>query len=230
MEVKICGLVRRGDAESAAALGADYLGVVLSAGFGRSIAPADARALLEGLGPTPVGVLVDEDADGAVRLGEAIGAGILQLHGHEPPALVSEIAARGPWRIWKSVRARVPEDLDRALDAYADLIDGILVEGFREGVVGGGGAVLDLEAFREARARIPSSLRVVLAGGLTPGTVGAALAHFAPDVVDVSSGVEKIPGRKDPELLRLFLERARAGAPQPSSSYPETPRETDRDH
>lgn len=221
-KVKICGLMRRQDAAAADAYGADYLGVVLSAGFGRSVEPERARALVEGLTAVPVAVLVDEEADSASRLAAALGAGVVQLHGKEPPAVVAEIGERGPWRVWKSVRARAPEDVSRALDAYAGLIDGILLEGYREGVVGGGGAMLDLDALYEVRARIPAELEVVLAGGLTPDAVRAALARFAPDVIDVSSGVERARGEKDHHLVRRFIEEAR-GRPAPFGSNASPP-------
>lgn len=207
--VKICGVSRRDDALAAEAAGADYIGVVLSGGFLRSVAPETAARVVEGIGAVRVAVLVDEDTDAASRLGEALGAGVLQLHGEEPPEVVAALRERGPWRIWKTVRARGPADVLRTVERYGALVDGILVEGRREGVVGGGGARLDLDAAAEVRALIPRSMEVVLAGGLTPDTVASAVARFAPDVVDVSSGVERVPREKDPTLVRRFIEEAR---------------------
>ena len=220
-EVKICGLTRRVDAEFAASLGADYLGVVLSAGFRRSVAEAAAGPLLAGLAPVKVAVLVDETPARAAELARAAGAGVIQLHGSEPPEAVAELAAERTWRVWKSVRAREPDDVRRAVDRYGAWVDAILVEGRLEGVLGGGGARLSRSAFGSLRELVPPPLRVVLAGGLTPDTVADAVDHFAPDVVDVSSGVEVEPGRKSPDLVARFIREARrAGGPGRGTGNP----------
>jgi phosphoribosylanthranilate isomerase len=207
--VKLCGLTRRDDVLLADGLGADYLGLVLSRGFGRSVEPAAGPALVHGTKATKVAVLVDETADDAESLALTVGAGVIQLHGDESEAVLRELRDRGPWTLWKSVRARSLGDVQRAVDRFADLADGLLVEGWREGVVGGGGAVLELSP-QAVRAAIPQGVAFVLAGGLAPGTVADAVALFLPDVVDVSSGIEAIPGRKDPELARAFVRAARA--------------------
>jgi phosphoribosylanthranilate isomerase len=220
-EVKICGLVRRADAEGAASLGADYLGVVLSAGFRRSVAEAAAGPLLAGLAPVKVAVLVDEEPARAGELARAAGAGVIQLHGSELPEVVEELAAERTWRLWKSVRAREPDDVRRAVDRYGAWVDAILVEGRLEGVVGGGGARLSPERFGCLLELAPAPLRVVLAGGLTPDTVADAVDHFAPHVVDVSSGVEVEPGRKSLDLVARFIREARrAGGPGRGTGNP----------
>ncbi len=208
-EVKICGLTRREDAEHAASLGADYLGVVLSPGFRRSVAEAEADALLRGLAPVRVAVLVDEEPARAAEFARAVGAGVIQLHGSEPREVVVELAAEGGWRLWKSVRAREPDDVRRAVDRYGPWAEAILVEGHVEGVVGGGGARLSQERFGGLRELVPAPLRTVLAGGLTPDSVAEAVDHFGPHVVDVSSGVEVGAGRKDPDLIARFIREAR---------------------
>ena len=220
-EVKICGLTRRQDAEAAAALGADYLGVVLTSGFARSVSSRDAGPLMAGLTSTPVAVLVDEAPAQAEALARAVGAGVIQLHGSEPPEAVAELALRGPWRLWKSVRARGPDDVREAAERYGPWVHGILVEGFREGVVGGGGARVDAAGFPDLRGLVPEPLLLVVAGGLRADTVAAAVDHFAPDVVDVSSGVESEPGRKDPALVGRFIPEARRARGQ--SAGPGTP-------
>lgn len=221
MKVKICGLMRRVDAEGASALGADYLGVILSAGFGRSMEVVAARKVVEGLDAVAVAVLVDEEPEQAALLARALGAGVIQLHGHEPPEDVAALRALGAWRLWKAVRATSPADLDDVVARYGDLVDGFLVEGYRPGVVGGGGASLDRASVEAIRPRVPAALEVILAGGLTPDTVADAVNRYAPDVVDVSSGVESALGRKDPTLLETFITRARAASaalgPKPPS-------------
>lgn len=206
--VKICGVTRREDALEAARLGADYVGVILSAGFARSVDPAVAPERFAGVGAIRVAVLVDEDEGRAAELASSLGAGVVQLHGSEDPETAHSLRARGPWQVWKSVRARGPEDVLAAFDRYGGSVDGILVEGFREGVVGGGGVPVDLDAIAATRDAAPAGVEVILAGGLTPENVRERAARFRPDVVDVSSGVERELGRKDPELMRAFLEGA----------------------
>lgn len=221
--VKICGLQRRADAELAAALGVAYLGVVLTRGFRRSVGVAEAAAILDGLAPTRVAVLVDEPPVAAAGLARAVGAGVVQLHGAETPEAAAEVAAAGGWRVWKAVRARAPADVLRAVERYGAVVHGILVEGFAEGVVGGGGARLSLLDFPPLPALIPEPLESILAGGLDPERVGAAVDHFRPGTVDVSSGVERSPGGKDPDLLRRFVAAARGGsggAPPPVPPRP----------
>lgn len=212
LRVKICGLRRREDVLATDEAGADYVGVILSAGFARSVDLGDAPGLVEGVRAAPVAVLVDESAEDAAVRAEALGARVLQLHGSEPEDVVRELSRSGRWTLWKSVRARAGDDVDRAVDRYGPWVDGLLVEGWREGVVGGGGVSLHPERFANLRSRVPSGLDVVLAGGLDPDNVAGAVARFGPDVVDVSSGVETEPGRKGHELVRLFVRRARAAA------------------
>jgi phosphoribosylanthranilate isomerase len=212
LRVKICGLRRREDVLAADAAGADYVGVILSAGFARSVSLAAAAGLVDGVRATPVAVLVDEPAEEAAVRADALGARVLQLHGSEPEDVVRELSTAGRWTLWKSVRARTGDDVDRAVDRYGAWVGGLLVEGWRDGVVGGGGVSLDPERFADLRARVPVGLDVILAGGLDPDNVAGAVARFGPDVVDVSSGVETSPGRKDHELVRLFVRYARAAA------------------
>jgi phosphoribosylanthranilate isomerase len=207
--IKICGICRRQDALAADALGVDYLGVVLTPGFRRSVLPSEGASILEGVGATRVAVVVDASAHEVADWAGAVSAGVVQLHGSETPELARELRAQGDWRIWKALRARSPEDVTGTLDTFGTLVDGLLLEGWREGVVGGGGARLDLERFSAAREEVPDELDLILAGGLTPESVGAAVARFRPDVVDVSSGVEARPREKDPDLLRRFVRSTR---------------------
>jgi phosphoribosylanthranilate isomerase len=191
--VKICGLCRRQDALTADALGVDYLGVVLTPGFGRSVTVAEGSSILEGVGATRVAVVVDESADRVAAVARALPAKVIQLHGSEAPEWVRELRAHGEWTIWKALRARAPEDVARTLDVFS-----------------------------AARDLIPEPLDLILAGGLTPGSVGSAVARFQPDVVDVSSGVEARPREKDPDRLRRFVQNARgaAGVSRRSSREP----------
>jgi phosphoribosylanthranilate isomerase len=210
VRVKICGLVRREDVMAADLAGADYLGVVLSAGFGRSVDPAWAPALVADTRAAKVAVLVDESVESAVAAAEALGADVLQLHGEESPETVVALGSRGAWKLWKAVRARSLDDVERTVERYGAITDAILVEGWRDGPLGVGGAGVALEPGRVRRS-IPARLGFVLAGGLRPDSVADAVRRFGPDVADVSSGVEREPGVKDHALVAAFV-RAAGGA------------------
>lgn len=211
VRVKICGLVRREDALTADAAGADYLGVVVTPGFRRSVDPAAARGILEGARAKKVAVMVDPDAGTAAAAARAMGADIVQLHGDEASDVLETLRADGGWTLWKAVRARALSDVEAAVERYADVADALLVEGWMEGVIGGGGARLALDPGR-VRALIPRSVAFVLAGGLDVDNVGAAVRSFRPDIVDVSSGVERAVGAKDAALIHAFVREARAAA------------------
>ncbi len=206
--VKICGLTRHEDARRADELGADFLGVVLSAGFGRSVRAHEAAAVVEGVGASTVAVLVNETPSMAAYLATLIGASVIQLHGEEEVSVVEELRSLGAWKLWKAVRARSLRDLARAIARYGPVVDGFLVEGWKQGAMGGAGASLSLEP-EAVRASIPDGLDFILAGGLTPESVAGEVARFRPEVVDVSSGVERSLGTKNEELVSSFIESAR---------------------
>lgn len=209
VRVKICGVTRREDAVAVERAGADYLGVILSAGFSRSVDPDEASAIVEGVAPITVAVLVGEEPRRADRAARSIGAGVIQLHGEEPPSDLAELRTRGSWKLWKAVRARTANDVERTVERYADVADGILVEGWKEGVTGGGGARVRVDP-EEVRSLIPEHLDFILAGGLSAATVREAVMAFRPDVVDVSSGVEAAVREKDPSLVADFVSAARS--------------------
>jgi phosphoribosylanthranilate isomerase len=211
VRVKICGLTRREDALVADAAGADYLGVILSAGFGRTVALRDAGALAQGTRAAKVAVLVGETPERAAAAAHALGADVIQLHGSESPEVLEALRARGPWKLWKAVRAKTLADIEQAIERYAHSANGILVEGWKEGSLGVGGARVTLDP-AAVRALLPTDLDFVLAGGLTPDSVGEGVRAFHPDVVDVSSGVERALGVKDHDRVRGFIESARTAA------------------
>lgn len=214
LAVKICGLTRSVDACHAEAAGADYLGFVLTEGFSRTLPPDRARDIVAETSAPRVGVLVDESPSDAVRLAASISASVLQLHGSEDRSTIEELRDAGEWTIWKAVRARSLDDVRQAVDQLGDVVDGFLVEGWREGVVGGGGVRVSLDP-AAVRAAIPDTVTFVLAGGLDPERVADAVARFHPDVVDVSSGIEQSAGIKDPKRVADFLQAARAAGRVP---------------
>ena len=209
--VKICGLMRNEDALRAEAAGADYLGVVLSPGFRRSLESDAAAAVMAGTALPRVAVLVDEAPERAVELASRVEASVLQLHGSEDRSVVRSLHDAGAWTVWKVVRARSLTDIRQVTEAVGDVVDGILVEGWRRGVTGGGGVRLALDP-DEVWGALPPDVDFILAGGLEPGSVGDAVARFRPDVVDVSSGVERALGEKSGERIDAFVRGARRPA------------------
>ena len=207
--VKICGITTPEDALVAQELGADYLGMILSQGFSRSILPDEAVDI--GLvAETPlVAVLVDESLDEAQRIAELSGASVIQLHGEENVEYVEELRRRGMWTIWKAVRVRDPEDVTRAVEGLGTSVDGLLLDGWHPDRPGGSGVSFSWEGVRVMRDQIPSALKVIVAGGLTPGNVADVVRVLRPDVVDVVSGVELNIRRKDPERIGAFVRNAR---------------------
>ena len=204
---KICGITNPDDANAAQAAGADFVGLILSDGFARSVDPARAAHLVSGIATPRVAVLVNEPPAEALVLAQSIGASVVQLHGDERPESVAALRALGDWEVWKAVRARSIDDVFRAVDIYGELVSGLLVEGWKEGVVGGAGVLVEIDA-EALRAAVPSALTFVLAGGIVPSEVASTVARFSPDVIDVSSGVERSPGLKDHELVTAFIKEA----------------------
>jgi phosphoribosylanthranilate isomerase len=211
VRVKICGLTRVEDARHAAASGASYLGVMLSPGFQRSVEPARARTFAAAGGPPLVGVLVDPALGDALERARASGAAILQLHGEEPPELLDQLRGEHGLSVWKALRPRSEEELLRGVDRYAEHADGLLFDGWHPELRGGAGVRFDWDLVARRRGELPRGLLVVAAGGLTPETVAGAVAALSPDVVDVSSGVEAGPRRKDARKVEAFIRAARSG-------------------
>lgn len=203
--VKICGLKDPDLVAFAAREGADWIGFMFPASP-RQVTLAAAETLLLSVGKAvPVAVLLDAP-DAEVRAVAALGFPVLQLHGSETPERVAEIKAMTGAEVWKVLGVRAVEDLDRAADyAAADrlLLDAKPPEGADR--AGGHGAAFDWTLLKGWAAPKPW----ILAGGLTPENVAAAIGQTAAPAVDVSSGVERIRGLKDRELVRGFIRAAK---------------------
>ncbi len=203
VRVKICGLTRPEDARAAALAGAAYLGVVL-AGGPRHLSPAAAADVSAAASGVPVfGVYGDQSVDDILEISRLAHLQGAQLHGPYARSDAARLRAAG-LQVWRVLRIATPTDLD-ALSASARDADAVLVEPRVPHATGGTGVSLDLAIAREARQRLAGSA-MVLAGGLTPATVAVAVTLVRPEVVDVSSGVERLPGIKDPEKIARFLE------------------------
>lgn len=211
-EVKICGLRRREDVSVAAAAGATYAGLVL-AESPRRLSPGEARELASAareLGLSPVGVFVDRGGEEIARLADRVGLAVVQLHGDEPRGACARLRGRG-LEVWKAIRPRSREEVAALVERYRSAADALLVEGWSAERAGGTGTAFPHDWLAPGKGD-PRPERLVLAGGLDPGSVGDAVRRVRPDVVDVSSGVEREPGVKDADRIRSFVERAtRAG-------------------
>jgi len=201
--VKICGLTRAHDAAEAVRLGARYLGVIF-AGGPRLVDARCARSIVQAAGPVPViGVFGGQRGDEILNCCRATGLRGAQLHGGGGPALERELAAAG-LEVIRVIRV----DSIQALDLIDEPVEGggaVLVEPRVEGRLGGAGVPLSLELAALARRRLEGH-RMFLAGGLTPDNVAQAVSRVSPDAVDVSSGVEQIPGIKDAHRMARFME------------------------
>jgi phosphoribosylanthranilate isomerase len=208
-DIKICGLTRREDACLAAESGADYLGVILVSGTPRAVEVSEGKTILDGLPSKRVAVMANPSLEEAKAWGEALEADILQLHGEEPLSFVRELRRAGPWGIWKALRVRSLADVRRGMAMYGSVTDGLLLDGWHPTQRGGSGTAFSWEEVGEIRGEFLEGLQVIAAGGLKPENVEEAVRWLAPDVVDVSSGVELRLRIKDPEKVTAFIRTVR---------------------
>ncbi len=197
IEVKICGLARREDIEAAADAGADYVGIHLDPDSPRTVSMDAARDLADfadGLGLKAVAVISDPDDDAIEALSGAPGFQFLQLNGAETPQEAERIMEETGLRIIKALNAATPRELARR-DAY-DAVHAFVLNPKEEWGI-----------LRGARIARPW----FLAGGLTPENVADAVHASGAMMVEVTTGVETEPGKKDAALMRAFVEAAQEG-------------------
>jgi phosphoribosylanthranilate isomerase len=209
VRVKICGVRDRAALDAAAAAGAAYVGFVFFPKSPRHLDWDDAAALATAAPQTlcKVGLTVNPD-DAALERLAALPLDMIQLHGAETPERAAEIRARLGLPVMKAVGVAGPDDL-AALDRWEGAADQILCDAKppKDGPLPGGmGVAFDWRLIAGRRWRTPW----MLAGGLTPETVAQAIRLTGATQVDVSSGVERAPGEKDPERIAAFC--AAAGA------------------
>jgi phosphoribosylanthranilate isomerase len=210
LRVKICGITRVEDGIAAVDAGADFIGVVFAERV-RRVTPAEAASVIRAVygRARGVGVFVDADEEDVLGHYDVVGFEVAQLHGSEAPESCERLRARG-LEVWKAIRPRSRGELADGLERFGDVADAILVEGFSSSAAGGTGSAFPHEWLEHVdRASIPA---LVLAGGLTPENVGGAVSAVAPDVVDVSSGVESAPGVKSTARIKAFIEAVRGSA------------------
>jgi phosphoribosylanthranilate isomerase len=207
--IKFCGITRPEDALLAAELGATYVGMVF-AGGPRNLDPTAARviaATLEGTGVRRVAVLDASHPDSLLKvadLARSLPVEVLQLHGSFDPALIELVRSRTELEVWAAIGV-VPSELPAAIERMAATADAILLDAKTHGKLGGSGRRFDWEVVAAVLEQGARPRRLVVAGGLDPDNVGAAIGLLRPDVVDVSSGVEQSPGIKDGERMKKFV-------------------------
>lgn len=205
VKVKICGITNWVDARNAFQAGADFLGFNFYRESPRYIAPAAARRIVRRLpeGVRSVGVFVNESEAKMVSIARDVGLDFVQLHGDEPPQLVSQLRRTVP--VIKAVRVR--EGFRTAELARFTTASAFLLDGFDRKLRGGTGKRVDWNwAKRVGRKR-----RIFLAGGLTPENAAQAVNVARPYAVDVCSGVESRPGKKDAARMQALVRAVRSG-------------------
>ena len=201
VKIKICGITKAADAAAAVNAGAHAVGFMFFEGSRRNISYDAAREIIRDLPPfvSKVGVFVNAKRDDVKRAIEQTGIDTLQFHGEEPPE-----ACRGFGL--KTVKAfRVQgKDMLALMPRYD--VDAWLLDSFVTGARGGTGVTFNWDLAVHARSL---GTPIMLAGGLNPENVKRAIEHVQPYAVDVSSGVESAPGKKDAALIAAFVENAR---------------------
>ncbi len=196
--VKICGITNLEDALLAAQAGADALGFIFYEKSPRSITAENAAIIIRQLPPfiTPVGVFVNADREFIDTTIERTGIRAIQLSGDESPAECNGY----PVSVIKSFRIRRGEEVE-AVRHFT--ISAAMLDGAKDGQYGGSGTVPDFTIAAEIRKFHP----LILAGGLNPENIVEAVHATRPYAVDVNSGIETRPGKKDPAMLRLLFQR-----------------------
>ena len=200
VRVKICGMTNLDDALMAVEAGADALGFVFFQGSPRYISPDQAAAIIRRLPPfvQMVGLFVNEEPATVNEVADQCRLDLVQLHGEESPDYCNAVRRR----VIKAFRVKDLSTLDDMANYH---VAASLLDAWSPAAYGGTGTTFNWDIATRAAA----SHRIILAGGLTPDNVAEAVAMVHPYAVDVSSGVESAPRKKDASLIRAFIGAAR---------------------
>lgn len=202
VKVKICGITNWADARCACGSGADFLGFNFYPRSSRYIDPERARPIVRRLpaNVSSVGIFVNEPPGNLIRTVRAVGLKYVQLHGDETPGMVSRLRRTlGAVKIIKAIRVRRAGDVKKAV--RFDDASAVLLDGFDSRSRGGAGKTFDWPLASCANGH----QRVFLAGGLAPENVAGAIRLVHPYAIDVCSGVESSPGKKDHAKIRALM-------------------------
>lgn len=210
VRIKICGVTTPDDVNACADAGADAVGLNFHPQSPRFVDPRQAQPLVRALPPlmASVGVFVAQPLRQACAVAFQLGLRGVQIHGEN-----REVGDAFPFALIAAFRVRDPQSLADITDYLAQCgpeqkPSAILVDAYVEGQEGGTGQKAPWDLLADFRPGVP----LILAGGLTPTNVGEAIRVVRPWGVDVASGVENAPGKKDPEKVRQFIKNARAAA------------------
>jgi phosphoribosylanthranilate isomerase len=198
--IKVCGITNLDDALAAVDAGVDALGFVFVHESSRYVMPESAREIIRHLPPmvNMIGVFVDEKIEKVREIANHCSLDFLQFHGAESPEYCE-------WYTQRVIKAFRVKDISTIQEIYNYKVQGILLDSYSKEAYGGTGATFDWSLASQVAPYKP----VILAGGLTPQNVGEAIVEVRPFAVDVSSGVEKSPGNKNPEKLGHFVRAVR---------------------
>jgi len=202
VKIKICGMTSMEDTLLAVNGGADAVGFIFYKKSPRCISAKTVKSIIATLPPfvETVGVFVNESADKINRIADSCNLSAVQLHGDESPAFCKKIRRK----VIKAVRVKGKESFD-GLSSFK--VSAFLLDAYSERRQGGTGETFDWRLVTEGKKYGP----VILAGGLDPANVAHAIQKVKPYAVDVCSGVERIPGVKDPARLQAFIKAVKAG-------------------
>jgi len=200
IRVKICGITNLDDALLAAEMGADALGFIF-AESPRQITPINAKAIIHILPPLikTIGVFVNEEPVRIKEIKSFCGLDLIQLHGKESPKTCRDLM---PLAI-KAFRIKNEWDI-RSIKRYQGVVRAILLDTFQKGKAGGTGKTFDWSLAVKAKE---TGLPIILSGGLGPENIQEAISTVKPYAVDVNSGIEKRPGKKDPVLMKNLMKK-----------------------
>ncbi|MEQ1903906.1 MAG: phosphoribosylanthranilate isomerase [Pirellulaceae bacterium] len=216
--IKICGIANVPDALQAVAMGADAIGLNFYPRSLRSIDFDTASKICEALRELPkppqiVGVFVNEAAESILAIAERLRLDYVQLHGDEDPELTDGLR---PFSIIRAIRLARGNEL-RSLTEFGrwhkNGVRLFLLDALAESGYGGTGKTVEWKTIPQLRRQLAEygSPRIILAGGLVPNNVEEAIGQALPDAIDVASGVESLPGKKDHALLKTFIENSKRG-------------------
>ena len=200
IRVKICGIMNLEDALVAVELGADAIGFIF-AESPRQITPTKAKSIIHTLPPLvkTVGVFVNEESERIKEIKSFCGLDLIQLHGEESPELCQDLMPHSV-KAFRIQNERAIENIKR----YQGTVRAILLDTYQKGKTGGTGKIFDWSlAVKSKEAGLP----IILAGGLGPANIQEAITTVKPYAVDVNSGIEEEPGKKDPVLMRQLMEK-----------------------
>lgn len=209
MRIKICGITQPQQGKAIADLGATALGFICVPASPRYVNAAQIVAIREHLPAhiTRIGVFADSDLGEICQVVAATGLTGVQLHGDESPAFCQQLRQVLPRvEIIKALRIRSAQTLDQAA-TYTGMVDTLLLDAYHPQMLGGTGKTLNWQTLQQFQPNCPW----LLAGGLTPNNVLAALQQLQPHGLDLSSGVERTPGDKDLDKVAQLFEQLRTG-------------------